>query len=139
MEIARKDIAVRGIVQVQDHALVFRGEGCRGEKCLLPGVVAVDTFRELFDLGFEHILCQGVNVGIIIVKGVARDLAPLGDVAHGNFIKGTFGQQLDKAAADRVLGAKRHVGSPLNFNFFLEFIILYLMRTQLARKETMIS
>ena len=62
---------------------------------------------------------------LIRIESVARDFATFGDVTHGNFIQGTLGQQLDEAAADRVLGAKRHVGSPLDLIIFcgIYFII----------------
>ena len=108
MIISCQNIAVGGVVQVKDHALVLRGEGCGGQKCLLPRVIALHALGELFNLRLEHVLGQRVDIGVVIIKSVPRDLASLRDIADGDLVEGTLCQKLDEAAADGVFGAQSH-------------------------------
>ena len=108
MIISCQNIAVGGVVQVQDHALVLRGEGCGGQKCLLPRFIALHALGELFNLRLEHVLGQRVDVSVVIIKSVPRDLASLRDIADGDLVEGTLCQKLDEAAADGVFGAQSH-------------------------------
>ena len=122
MIISCQNIAVGGVVQVQDHALVLRSEGCGGQKCLLPRFIALHALGELFNLRLEHVLGQRVDVSVVIIKSVPRDLASLRDVADGDLVEGTLCQKLDEAAADGVFGAQSHGWVP-PFLDSIKFII----------------
>ena len=117
MVVPLQNVAVSGGMQVLDHALVLCGERCGGKEGLLPRFVAVRAFGETLDLCFKHIFGQSVNIGVIIVKGIPRDLASLRDVADGDLVKGTLCQELDEAAADGVFGAQGHRWIPLFLNW----------------------
>ena len=39
-------------------AEIYRGEGCGGQKCLLPRFIALHALGELFNLRLEHVLGQ---------------------------------------------------------------------------------
>lgn len=110
--VALQGLPAGGLIDVEHRPAVVQGEGDGHPEGVLPGGVGRGLLGKALQLQGEDILHQCVDVLIVIVKGIAGDLAALGDVADGDLVKGTLRQQLHKALADGILRALRHGGPP---------------------------
>ena len=97
------DIAVGRVVDMVGGAFVLQHELRADVDTFLQRVDRGIGFDQLFGAVHQHFFDQRGQIGIVVVKGVARNTAVIGDILDGDAVDGLAVEQLDKGVMDGFL------------------------------------